>query len=146
MTKTNWKKEYEKIDEKYWELKGSCWNKEEKWVYSICWIIFTVCFTFFFITLFGGFDNPVKELGLDKEELVRGYTLDYYPEFENCSIEYDACIGIAIPCKKGVKIYCDELDNRDDFRVEREKEPTEILYFDDIDLEDILLHKLRRCR
>jgi len=87
MTKTNWKKEYEETVNKYRKLRDTGWNKKEKWVYSICWMIFTVFLTFLFIGLFGGFDNSVEELGLNEEELIREYTLDFYPEFENCSIE-----------------------------------------------------------
>ena len=76
--------------------------------------------------------------------MVREYVLDYYPEFENCSIEYEVCADdLLLSCVGGAKIYCNELDNRDDFKVEREKAPTEVLYFDDIDLEDILLYKIR---
>ena len=148
MTKINWKKEFEEVSNKYSELSRNHWSKGDKWACAICCIIFTVLFTFFIIGLFGGFDNPVKELGLNEEELVREYTLYFYPEFENCSIEYDDCISVdgSISCKKGVEIYCDELDNRDDFKVKREKDPTEILHFDDIELRDILLHKIRRCQ
>jgi len=148
MTKINWKKEYEKESDRYQKFRRNSWNRKEIWVYSICWIIFTVFVTFLIILLCGGFDSPVEELGLDKEQLVRGHILDYYPEFENCSIEYMTCVDtfFGSACKKGAKIYCNELDNRDDLKVKRDNIPTEVIYFDDIDLEDILLHKLGRCQ
>lgn len=142
-----WRKKYDELDDKYWKLKGTSWDRKEKWFYSIICMIFTILFTILIISLSGGFDSPVEELGINEDRLVRGYVLDYYPEFENCSIEYDACADdLPFSCVRGAKIYCNELDNRDDFKVEREKAPTEVLYFDDIDLEDILLYKIRKCQ
>jgi len=150
MTKTkekDWRKKYEEENNRYWKLKNTHWDKGDKWAVAICCIILTILFTILIIALCGGFDNPVQELGINEDRLVREYVLDYYPEFENCSIEYDICADdMLLSCVDGAKIYCNELDNRDDFKVEREKAPTEVLYFDDIDLEDILLYKLGKCQ
>ena len=146
----NWRKEYKDLDEKYDKLRDkhrNYWNSGEKWAYSIWWMFVAVVLTLIVLSLIGAFDSPIKELGLDKGELVKEYTLKYYPEFENCSIEYDTCYKLSTnifgSCIEGIKIYCQELDNRDDLKVLRGIEPTEVLLFDGIDLEDILLDKIK---
>ncbi len=137
--KINWKERYEEEHKEYYDLREGCWNKNEKWAYSII-VVLATCFLIFAIFgIFGGFDSPIEKLGLDKNELVREHVLSYYPEFENCSIEYDGCIEPnKIPCGKGIEIYCDKLDSRDNLKVKRDTKPTEILYLDGITLEDIL--------
>ncbi len=145
--KTNWKKEYEDYID-YIRRHRNQWDKDEKWLYSIL-ITSIVCgLILISFTLVGVFDSPIEKLGIDENWLAREHVLSYYHEFENCSIEYDGCIGSDKHgfCKKGVEIYCEKLDSRDNLRVQRKTEPTEILYLDGITLKDILLNIIeRRC-
>ena len=138
--KINWKEKYENESEKYWKLYGGCWDRSEKWAYAFLVTLATCFLIFVILALFGVFNSPIERLGLDKNELVREHILSYYPEFENCSIEYDECIDShSFPCNKGVEIYCNKLDSRDNLRVQKNMEPTEVLYLEGITLEDILL-------
>ena len=137
-TKINWKKKYEDEYDRYWKLKENYWDTSDRISCFLLAMIGTCFLIFVILTLFGVFDSPIEKLGLDENELVREHILQYYPEFENCSIEY-ACIGSGFSCKNGIKIYCDSLDNRNDLKVKRNIEPTEVFYLDGITLEDILL-------
>ena len=139
----NWKKEYGDLEKRYANFREkhwNCWNTSEKWAYSLLCVIFTVGALFFILFIAGVLDSPINRLNLE-DELASIHTLKYYPEFENCSIQYDECVGVGF-CTEGVEIYCSKLDDRDGLRTKIDKTPTEVLYFDGITLKDILFEVL----
>ncbi len=141
----NWKKEYEELDERYRDYREdhwNCWDNGSKVMAVIMTVLLTIMFSGCILLLTGVFNSPTERLGLE-DELARIHTLKYYPEFENCSIEYDGCAGSGSGfCTEGVEIYCFGLDDRDGFRTKKDKTPTEVLYFDGITLKDILFEVL----
>lgn len=50
--------------------------------------LFIACFIFLIIitTIFPQF--PISELDLDKDKIASYHVLQYYPEYENCTIKY----------------------------------------------------------
>lgn len=96
----------------------------------------------------GAFDAPIDELGINKDLLTRNYVLKYYPEFENCSIEYaeklEDCSSSKCPYYNGAAIYCsEEYDRRDGLRIGGKTEMTDQIEFEYMTLERILKQKLR---
>ncbi len=144
--KTDWKKEYEELDKRYYNLYEESDNKWEtsSVVGAIVLIVIASLFLFSVIlALCGAFDSLIEKLNIDKDALVKEHVLKHYPEYEDCNIKYDNCIGDGYGhCSEGVKIYCNKLNNRDGLKVSTKTEPTEVLYFDDLTLEDILLEKI----
>ncbi|KKN12614.1 hypothetical protein LCGC14_1014820, partial [marine sediment metagenome] len=82
--KTNYKKEAEKWEDKYWKERNDISYPE-----LISGIVGAMFFTLFFLYLFGVFDSPLNELDIDKDKLARDYVIGLYPEFEMCSFEYN---------------------------------------------------------
>ena len=109
-----------------------------------------VVLTLLVLGLFGAFDSPSEELDIDEQFLAKSHILNYYPEFENCSITYSSCVcgeDFFSPCKAGVKIYCDEnLDDRDKLKVKKENKPNEIICFEDITIEELFLQRINYMR
>lgn len=81
-------------------------------------------------------DNPIDDLDLDKNQIAREYVLIHYPEYQNCSIEWDSYIRNSGWNVEGVNIYCGEVYNRDGLEVIRENEPTIQIAFEDVTLEE----------
>ena len=143
MTKENWKKKYEELYKKYDDYRDKHnWNTKQKWLWSVIVVFFTCTLMVSILFYIGVFENPIEKLNLE-DDLASKHVLKYYPEFENCSIQYDECAGSGNFCKKGVEIYCSGLEDRDGLRTQRDKHPTEVLYFDDITLKDILIEELK---
>ena len=141
--KINWKEKYEELQERYYKKYGDSFNKRE----LIAWIIFfsfvAIVLTLMILLFCGAFDNPIDELNLDKDSLVKEHVIKYYPEYKDCNIKYNNCIkDNSFYCNKGIEIHCDKLENRDGLKVSTETKPTEMLYFDDLTLKDILINKI----
>jgi len=83
------------------------------------------------LILLGVFDSSLDKLNIDKDKLVSDYVKEYYPEFINCTIEYNDNFrdGIVF-VGEGVDIYCSELDSRDSMS-SLKGDPDEVLVFQD---------------
>ena len=134
--KTNYKKEAERWEEKYWDEKNKLPLEG-----VLIGLIFSFIFISFFFFMFGVFDSPLDELDIDKDKLAGDYVLELYPEFESCSFEYNSCIEL--PCEAGVKVYCSDLENRDGLKISKD-EVTEKIVFDGITLEEIFENKINK--
>lgn len=92
--------------------------------------------------LTGLFDSSIDRLKINKNNLVSDYVKEYYPEFKNCTIEYnlddDANYANSI---EQANIYCEKLTSRDSLEYLKD-EPDYILVFKD-DLDINKLFKLR---
>ena len=129
--------EYLKSSDEYWDK-----SLEEK--YNLGWGSFCVGFILALgigLGIFAIFDEtPFERIGLSEEDLVSWYVLKYYPEFEGCSMEYDACLrSRGVTCALGVNIYCyDTIDKRDGLiPYEKNKEPTHQLELEELNIDDI---------
>ncbi len=141
----NWKrkaKEYE-IDAKYYEKEYNEYSERPSWSGTIALMLVASGFTILFLGLFGAFHTPISELDISKDSLANYHVKEYYPEFENCTVEYDSCTNRQVfePCIDGANVFCNVLDNRDGMKVKKESSPTQVLIFEDQQLEEILLDK-----
>ena len=153
MAKTNWQKKAEKLEEKNEDLEDRldcAWEQGKRTGIIIFLILVGAFLTSLILGLFGTFDSPYEELNINEQYLAKSHVLTYYPEFENCSITYSSCAceeNFFSPCKAGVKVYCDEnLDNRDNLRVEKENKPSEVICFEDITIEELFLQRINYLR
>ena len=159
MAKKNWKKEYNEIENKNDELYGEndellrrlehSWEGRDRLIYCFFLILVSIALVFFLLWVFGAFDSPLEELEINKDTLAREFVLEYYPEFENCSIFYDdykcRTDDFIEDCPEAVEIYCG-IDDRDGLTANSEKEePDEVLYFIDTTLEEIFRNKIESC-
>jgi len=127
----------------------SCYNKKytfkELLPQIFLFAMVSIFFLFLILGLSGVLDPITSRLGINEDNLVSDYVKQYYPEFENCTIEYNSnlnsgCFGCVI--EDGAKIYCSELDNRDSLK-SMKGEPTATLKFErELDLKDIFELKL----
>ena len=101
-------------------------------------------FLFLILGIFGVFHTEVHKLNVDEDKLVSDYVKEYYPEFENCTIEYKDCIDDnGWTCHNGVNIYCNELDSRDSMKTLKGN-PSEIIKFEDgLNIQEIFEMKLK---
>ena len=138
-----WKGKSEEWREDYYEQKNNSMDESEAFGLILFFSLASIAIFSIILCLCGVFDTPIAELNLDKDDLVREHVIKYYPEYKDCNIKYNSCINGDYPfCTEGIEIYCDKLDNRDGLKVSTKTEPTEILYFDEITLEDILINKI----
>lgn len=99
-----------------------------------------------FFLLDSSFSDPMAELDIDKDKLAKDYIVYYYPEYTNCSIEYDSDLNINRQIVPGVNIYCNTLDDRDGLKfVQSEELPIQIA-FEDITLEQIFAAKINKYK
>ncbi len=140
----NWErkaKEYKK-DSDYWEERSDEYSERPSWETLVLIVIILAYFSMAGMVIGGVFDNPIQELDINKDVLVDYHIKEYYPEFENCTIEYDSCIMDSKgSCNKGANVFCNVLENRDGLKVVKENYPTEEFILEDIELEEILLNK-----
>ena len=136
--KTNYKKEAEKWENKYWE-KHNRFSPVEFFV----GVVMAIFFTLFFLFMFHAFDSPLNELDIDKDKLAKDYVIGLYPEFEMCSFEYNFCVKSQAlsSCEAGVKVYCNDLGNRNGLKISNDV-ATEIILFEGITLEEIFENKI----
>lgn len=130
--KIDYKKQAEEWEDKYCdEYNRSHWDE-------IIWgIIFSTIIIFLLLFGFGAFGTPLEELDVNKDKLAESYVLEYYPEYNNCSMEYDPCVSDGgLTCRGGVNIYCEDLGNRDGLRTSK-TQITESIIFEGITLEEI---------
>ena len=117
---------------------------------NIAWINFFfglflgIFILFFILGICGVFNTAVHKLNVDEDKLVSDYVKEYYPEFENCTIEYDGCVDDnEWVCINGANVYCNELDSRDSMK-SLKGSPNEIIKFEDgLDLKEIFEMKLK---
>lgn len=94
----------------------------------------------------GVLDNKVDRLDLDEDLLAKYHVLQYYPEYENCSVRYLDADEIA--CEWGVsgtKVFCKDIEDRDGMSVLGTTEDLTIC-FDEIEMNDILDNLLEEYR
>ena len=94
----------------------------------------------------GVFDSPLDELDIDKDKLAGDYVLEYYPEYKKCTFEYYNCLDNSnLYCRGEVNIYCNNLENRGGLKFSK-NEVTEVIFFDDITLEEIFENKINNIQ
>lgn len=112
-------------------------------IFLIGLLIGAMIMSFIFIVF--AIDTPINQLELSEDKIAEAYVLEYYPEYSNCSIEWDKnLVSDCSTCawKSGVNIYCDSMDNRDGLRIRKEYQPTQQIEFDDVSIQDALEHLL----
>ena len=100
---------------------------------------------FLILGICGVFGFDYDRLNIDRDKLASDHVKEYYPEFENCTIEYNDCLddGVTWVCNIGANIYCNELDSRDSMK-SLKGSPNEIIKFEDgLDLKEIFEMKLK---
>ncbi len=137
----------EKLDSDESNYCEKCYNKYGRGVaIGNFWggLVVGIILLFLTLAVCGVFNYEYDRLDIDKDKLVSDYVKEYYPEFENCTIEYTNCIDDnGWTCYTGVNIYCNELDSRDSMKTLRGN-PSEIIKFEDnLDLQDIFEMKLK---
>ena len=118
------------------------WEIENKIFAILMTIIFTLGVFSLILCFCGVFNDPIKKLGIDKNDLAKDYVVGYYPEYENCSIVYDNSIcRDNAKCYEGAEVYC-RLNDRDGLSIGDNSNPTETIYFTDITLKKIFANKI----
>ena len=117
-----------------WHYCSSCRRKvkrEDNWL--IFWITLLLgWFVLMVILLIAGtLDSGIEKFDIDKDKIASDYVKSYYPEFEDCVVEYDPCIkqGFLEICPSGVEVYCNELTTRDSMK-SLKGEPTKTIIFE----------------
>lgn len=130
------------------ELRNKIYRLNDKLGNARMWIFWTafivIAFSVVIHSIIGLYNPMVDRLDIDKDLLARDYVLEHYPEFENCTIQYDDCINSdKLICPRGVKIFCqDSYGNRNGLKESLSEIPTKILYFDDITIKEIFEIKI----
>ncbi len=92
-------------------------------------------------------ENIFEGIDIDKDKLVKEYIVEWYPEYEGCDIIYykDIYVGdesASIWGHDGARVYCNGIDDRDGLRVGDKDDDYEVVYFEDITIQEILIQKL----
>jgi hypothetical protein len=127
-------------ESKYYSLKNDWLNsiRPASWILCImAGFIIAVLLSF----LNGTHDSNIDKLGFDKNQVASWYVLKYYPEFKNCTIQYDSALQaeefFSGPLQ-GVEIYCNsKLPNRDGLAIKDKEEPTKVIYFEKTNIDKI---------
>lgn len=141
------KERYEKQEERYNDYYSKFNGKEVLAVIGIT-IFFTVMLGLAIFVFAGAFDDPIKELNIDKSILAKNYVIQSYPEYKDCIFEYYNCFNKGGNCNEGVKIYCNDLpDERNGLTpLEEKRNPDyKLLFKEGIDLNYIFKEKLESC-
>ncbi len=104
----------------------------------ICGFMLGAFLLFSILGIFGVLDNKVNRLDLDKDLLARYHVLKYYPEYENCSIDYLEADEVA--CELGIdgaRLFCGDIKNKDGMSILGNSADL-IICFDKIEMKDIV--------
>ncbi len=81
------------------------------------------------------------QLDIDLDEIAKEYVVSYYPEYNNCSMDFiNLDTGI-----DSVNIYCNSLEDRDGLSTKQPQEADFKIYFEDITIEQIIKDKIGAC-
>ena len=143
--KINYKEEYESLKDRHDNLQDDYddrWTGRDIFLLIILTILTTILILGIILAVSGKFDKPLDKLDIDKDTLAKEHVIKYYPEYEDCNVKYHSILWDNGYSYEGVEIYCDKLSNRDGLKVSMQEEPTEILFFDGITLEEIFTNKI----
>ena len=148
MVKTKRERELEKEVSELEDQLDDTWIFEQKVFAIFITVLLSVGILFLVLFAWGVFESPLEKLNIDRDVLAKDYVVEYNPEYKSCSMVYDfsECRDNSINSKyyEAVKIYCG-LDNRDGLLVGDIKNPIEIIYFEDITLEEIFTNKINEA-